>query len=65
MDWLLLTAVIIHAFLGVRTVILDYVHAPACARARCGCSYVVGLVLFILGTQVIVTLPVTALTGPM
>ena len=58
--------VLIHAFLGVRTVVLDYVHWPvvrtgtavAALRRRRSCC-------FILGTQVIVTLPIEALTTGM
>ena len=64
-DWLLLTTVLVHAFLGVRTVVLDYVHSATARTATLWLLYVVGIVLFILGTQVIVTLPVSALTGPM
>ena len=64
-DWLLLTTVLIHAFLGVRTVVLDYIHKPVLRTGTLWLLYVVGIVLFILGTQVIVTLPVSALTGPM
>jgi succinate dehydrogenase hydrophobic membrane anchor protein len=64
-DWLLLTTVIIHAFLGVRTVVLDYVHAPVLRTGTLWLLYVVGIVLFILGTQVIATLPVAALSSGM
>jgi succinate dehydrogenase hydrophobic membrane anchor protein len=64
-DWLLLTTVLIHAFLGVRTVVLDYVHNSTARTSTLWLLYVVAIVLFILGTQVIVTLPVSALTGPM
>jgi succinate dehydrogenase / fumarate reductase membrane anchor subunit len=64
-DWLLLTTVIIHAFLGVRTVVLDYVHWPVVRTGTLWLLYVVGIVLFILGTQVIVTLPIEALTTGM
>jgi succinate dehydrogenase hydrophobic membrane anchor protein len=64
-DWLLLTTVLVHAFLGVRTVVLDYVHNASARTGTLWLLYVVAIVLFILGTQVIVTLPVSALTGPM
>jgi len=64
-DWLLLTTVLIHAFLGVRTVVMDYVHSPVWRTGTLWLLYVVGIVLFVLGTQVIVTLPVSSLTGPM
>lgn len=64
-DWLLLTTVLVHAFLGVRTVVLDYVHSPAWRTGTLWTLYVIGIVLLILGTQVILTLPTEALTGPM
>jgi succinate dehydrogenase hydrophobic membrane anchor protein len=64
-DWLLLTTVLVHAFLGVRTVVMDYIHAPVWRTGTLWLLYVVGIVLFVLGTQVIVTLPISSLTGPM
>lgn len=64
-DWLLLTTVIIHAFLGVRTVVLDYIHPPVLRTGTLWLLYVVGIVLFVLGTQVIVTIPLAALTSGM
>ena len=63
-DWLLLTTVLVHAFLGVRTVVLDYVHSAAWRTGTLWTLYVIGIVLVILGTQVILTLPTEALTGP-
>jgi len=63
-DWLLLTTVLVHAFLGVRTVVLDYVHSAAWRTGTLWALYVIGIVLLILGTQVILTLPTEALTGP-
>ena len=33
-DWLLLMIVLFHGFLGMRTVVLDYVHAPQLARVH-------------------------------
>lgn len=64
-DWLLLTTVIVHAFLGVRTVILDYIRPRAWRIGTLWVLYVVGIVLFVLGTQVILTLPSQALTTGM
>jgi succinate dehydrogenase / fumarate reductase, membrane anchor subunit len=64
-DWLLLTTVIIHAFLGVRTVVLDYIHNAVLRTGTLWLLYVVGIVLFILGTQVILTIPLNALTSGM
>jgi succinate dehydrogenase / fumarate reductase membrane anchor subunit len=63
-DWLLLTMVLLHAFMGVRTVILDYVHRPAWRTGLLWLLYGVGIFLFIIGTGVILTLPTEALTGP-
>jgi succinate dehydrogenase hydrophobic membrane anchor protein len=64
-DWLLLSIVLLHAFLGVRTVVIDYVHSPGWRTGTLWILYVIGVLLFILGTQVILTLPTEALTGPM
>ena len=64
-DWLLLTTVIVHAFLGVRTVILDYIHPRGWRNGTLWVLYVIGIVLFVLGTQVILTLPTQALTTGM
>jgi len=62
-DWLLLMTVLFHGFLGVRTVILDYVHRPGLRTGSLWLLYVVGLMLFIMGTQVILTLPTPADTA--
>ena len=56
-DWLLLMTVLFHGFLGVRTVVLDYVHRPALRTFTLALLYTVGVILFIIGTQVILTLP--------
>ena len=56
-DWLLLMNVLFHGFLGVRTVILDYVHRPQLREFILLLHYTVGVLLFIIGTQVILTLP--------
>ena len=63
-DWLLLATVMLHAFLGVRTVVLDYVHRPTWRTGTLWVLYVIGIVLFVLGTQVILTLPAKSLLGP-
>jgi succinate dehydrogenase hydrophobic anchor subunit len=49
--------VLFHGFLGVRTVILDYVHRPQLREFILLLHYTVGVLLFIIGTQVILTLP--------
>ena len=56
-DWLLLMTVLFHGFLGVRTVVLDYVRRPAVRTFVMLLLYTVAVVLFIIGTQVILTLP--------
>ncbi len=56
-DWLLLMTVLFHGFLGMRTVVLDYVHRPALRTGTLWLLYVTGVILFIIGTQVILTLP--------
>lgn len=56
-DWLLLMNVLFHGFLGVRTVVLDYVHRPAWREATLLLLYTTAVLLFIIGTQVVLTLP--------
>jgi succinate dehydrogenase / fumarate reductase membrane anchor subunit len=56
-DWTLLMLVLFHAFMGVRTVIVDY------ARGRLrmilvSALYLLAFALFVLGTSVVLTLPV-------
>lgn len=56
-DWLLLMTVLFHGFIGVRTVVLDYVHRPGLRTGTLWVLYILGVILFIIGTQVILTLP--------
>lgn len=56
-DWLLLMNVLFHGFLGVRTVVLDYVHRPQWREFTLLLLYTVALLLFVIGTQVVLTLP--------
>jgi succinate dehydrogenase / fumarate reductase membrane anchor subunit len=56
-DWLLLMNVLFHGFLGVRTVVLDYIHRPAWREFTLLLLYATGVLVFIIGTQVILTLP--------
>ncbi|HUG47788.1 MAG TPA: succinate dehydrogenase, hydrophobic membrane anchor protein [Candidatus Limnocylindria bacterium] len=55
--WLMLMTVLFHGWLGMRTVILDYVHRPRLRTGILWSLYVVGLVLLVIGTQVIVAAP--------
>ncbi|MFI5255521.1 MAG: hypothetical protein ACHQ15_08700, partial [Candidatus Limnocylindrales bacterium] len=57
LDWTLLMLVLFHAFIGVRTVVMDYVHRPRLRRAGLWTLYGLAAVLFVLGTSVVATLP--------
>ncbi len=57
-DWLLLMTVLFHGFMGVRTVILDYVRHPEWRPVLLWALYILGLSLFVFGTSVVLTLPV-------
>lgn len=59
-DWLLLMTVLFHGFIGVRTVILDYVHRPRLREFTMLMLYSLAFLLFVIGTQVILTLPTPA-----
>ncbi len=56
-DWLLLMLVLFHAFMGVRTVVLDYVRSPEWRPVVLWALYILGAVLFVFGTSVVLTLP--------
>jgi hypothetical protein len=56
LDWSMLVAVLIHAFLGMRTVIQDYAPARARRLALRG-LYLLAVVLLALGSNVVLTLP--------
>jgi succinate dehydrogenase / fumarate reductase membrane anchor subunit len=55
-DWLMLTLVIFHSFMGVRTVVGDYTRGGPRMALTMG-LYVLALVLFAMGTMVVATLP--------
>ncbi|HET7168767.1 MAG TPA: hypothetical protein VFI69_06155 [Candidatus Limnocylindrales bacterium] len=55
-DWLMLMLVLFHAFMGVRVVLGDVSGGRAPALLRYG-LYLLALVLFLIGTQVVLTLP--------
>jgi succinate dehydrogenase membrane anchor subunit len=59
-DWLLLMTVLFHGFLGVRTVIGDYVHGLTLRAVLMSALFVTGALLFVIGTQVVLTLPTPA-----
>ena len=56
-DWLLLMNVLFHGFLGLRTVVLDYVHRPHWREFTLLLLYTVAVIVFLIGTQVVLTLP--------
>jgi succinate dehydrogenase / fumarate reductase, membrane anchor subunit len=56
-DWLLLMAVLFHSFLGMRTVLLDYVHGANARIFMLSGLYLLAAVLFVLGSIVVFTLP--------
>jgi succinate dehydrogenase hydrophobic anchor subunit len=56
-DWSLLMLVLLHAFLGVRTVVADYTRGGA-RTALLSVLYIVAFLLFAMGTSVVLTLPV-------
>ena len=56
-DWSLLMLVLFHAFMGVRTVVVDYVKGTPRTLLLTG-LYILAFVLFALGTAVVLTLPV-------
>jgi succinate dehydrogenase / fumarate reductase membrane anchor subunit len=55
-DWLLLMMVLLHSFLGVRVVIRDYTKGGTRTALTMG-LYALAIVLFGLGTIVVMTLP--------
>ncbi len=61
-DWLLLMMVIFHSFMGVRTVVGDYIKG-GWRTAVMSVLYLVAIVLFAIGTIVVMNLPVTLLSA--
>jgi succinate dehydrogenase / fumarate reductase membrane anchor subunit len=59
-DWLLLMTVLFHGFLGVRMVIHDYAKGPTLRAVLMSSLFVVGVLLLVIGTQVVLTLPTPA-----
>ncbi len=57
MDWALLMMVLFHAFLGVRTVLLDYVHGARARLVTLSTLYLMAIALFVMGSVVVFTLP--------
>ncbi len=55
-DWLMLTLVQFHAFMGMRVVISDYTRGGL-RTLLLSALYLLAIILFILGTIVVMTLP--------
>jgi succinate dehydrogenase / fumarate reductase membrane anchor subunit len=53
-DWLFLIVVLSHAFLGIRTVTMDYLRGGRRTLALMALS-IVGAVVFVMGTMVVLT----------
>jgi succinate dehydrogenase / fumarate reductase membrane anchor subunit len=56
-DWSLLMLVLFHAFMGMRTVVADYTSGGRRTVLLTG-LYLLAAILFVLGTVVVMTLPV-------
>ncbi len=54
-DWLMLTMVVFHSFMGVRTVLQDYVKGGP-RLLLTGVLYVTGILLFLMGSIAVATL---------
>ena len=54
LDWLMLVFVLSHAFLGVRTVTMDYVKGGA-RILLLSALYLIGVIVFAMGTIVVMT----------
>lgn len=54
-DWLMLMLVLFHAFMGMRTVVADYTRGGA-RTLTLSVIYLLGILLFVLGTSVVLTL---------
>ena len=55
-DWALLMVVLIHSFLGVRTVVIDHVSRPRARIITLSALYLLAGILFVLGTIVVASL---------
>ncbi len=53
-DWLFLTMVLTHAFLGIRTITMDYLHGGSRTFALMS-LYLLGIIIFVMGTTVVMT----------
>jgi succinate dehydrogenase / fumarate reductase, membrane anchor subunit len=57
-DWSMLMLVLFHSFVGMRTVVQDYTQTrPSLRRWILVALYILAIILFVLGTWVVVTSP--------
>jgi len=56
-DWTLLMLVLFHSFVGMRTVILDYIHGIRARLVIMSALWILAGILFVIGTLVVLTLP--------
>lgn len=56
-DWLMLTLVLFHSFMGMRVVVADYTRGGL-RMVLLSALYLAGFILFVLGTIVVMSLPV-------
>ncbi len=56
-DWTLLMLVLFHSFVGMRTVILDYIHGVRARLVIMSALWILAGILFVMGTLVVLTLP--------
>jgi succinate dehydrogenase / fumarate reductase membrane anchor subunit len=57
LDWLMLQMVVFHAFLGMRTVLTDYLRGGA-RTAALMTLYLLAFLVFVLGTVAVMSMPV-------
>lgn len=57
-DWMLLMLVLFHGFMGLRTVVADTAHRPRLRVVLMTGLYLLAGLLFVIGTLVVMTLPV-------
>ena len=62
-DWAMLVLALTHGINGLRTIILDYVHPPGIRLAANALFYVIGFLLFVLGTVIVFTFDPTKWPG--
>jgi succinate dehydrogenase membrane anchor subunit len=55
-DWLMLMLVLFHSFMGMRTVVIDYVRGGS-RTVVLSALYLLAVALFVIGTLVVMTLP--------